>query len=979
MRLLTGPAGSGKTASILDQLRDALRAGNHSVRLLVPTATMAQHLQNQLAREGFVFPRAIVQTLNAFIASYAADAPQVPETALHLIVEAAARRLNRPEFARVVHMPGFSASLARTISEFSSAGCDSARLAAHLPDAPLSAAFLAVYREVDSELARRGLAMRARRLEIAAQRIADAGPQGIGAVWLDGFHALPDPELHVIAALGRHTQLTLTLNDADATSHLRSRLENMGFAAQRATRPRAYPALAVVKAASVEREAEEIARRILDQAAAGRPFREIGIVVRAADSYVPILRSTLERFGIPARFYFDSKLDEHTAVRFLTGAVDAMLGGWDHAETLAVLRLAPRLADIKEMDRFDFAVREHIPAAGLAGLKSLAGENAPLLRLIEGLASLEGGTDDRLLSSVMLPADWVPRFESLRNLFSPARPEHPPNSDPSRDNPSRDDPSRDDPSRDNPSRDREGAVFSQHQQALIYRSQSAALEAFRQAIDETAAALDPQIKLPLEDFWRHAKAALRLTPLRVRDGRRNAVQVIGAHEARQWSLPVVFVCGMVEKQFPQFHRADPFFPDAARSHLNAAGIRVRTAADFEREERALFDAAITRATLLTTLTYPEFDSRGDRTLPSIFLDDLHLPPVDAPAVRPEPRWQLSPRPRVTRIAAETSSALLEYLRARTARLTPSGLESYLQCAFQYFGNRLLRLKAAPDLPEDRLSFLEQGNLVHEVLAAGYAHPETFEQLFEEAFERKRQQLTIPNGYHTERLRNAMCEDLLAFARNTEWPRAEFQSLTEQPFAFELFAPAQPVAQAELVAQALGLRPTADELPSNDAVEISGRIDRIDTAADGRAYVIDYKYSAAPNIKGRLKDENLLQAPLYMMAAERTFGVNPDGMFYVGLKGGIQYEGWSRSGMLNSLPLPDNWLEIAERRTLQAMHEIRSGRVEVAPAKPANCRFCDCRDICRVNLTVVAEAVAEAVAEVAAELATEVAAEATEGA
>src|SRR5580700_5673385 len=155
MRLLTGPAGSGKTASILDQLREALRAGNNSVRLLVPTATMAQHLQNQLAREGFVFPRAIVETLNAFIASYAADAPQVPDAALHLIVEAAARRLNRPEFARVVHLPGFSASLAHTISEFSSAGCGpglveelSSRLAANLPDAPLSDAFLAVYREV---------------------------------------------------------------------------------------------------------------------------------------------------------------------------------------------------------------------------------------------------------------------------------------------------------------------------------------------------------------------------------------------------------------------------------------------------------------------------------------------------------------------------------------------------------------------------------------------------------------------------------------------------------------------------------------------------------------------------------------------------------------------------------------------------------------------------------------------------------------
>ena len=63
----------------------------------------------------------------------------MPDAVLYLIVEEAARRVNRPEFARVVHMQGFCASLARTIAELSAAGCDSARLAACLPDAPLSA------------------------------------------------------------------------------------------------------------------------------------------------------------------------------------------------------------------------------------------------------------------------------------------------------------------------------------------------------------------------------------------------------------------------------------------------------------------------------------------------------------------------------------------------------------------------------------------------------------------------------------------------------------------------------------------------------------------------------------------------------------------------------------------------------------------------------------------------------------------------
>ena len=63
MRLVTGPAGSGKTTFVLDRLREALRTGDDAVRLLAPTATMAQHLEKSLAREGFVFRRRLFGTM----------------------------------------------------------------------------------------------------------------------------------------------------------------------------------------------------------------------------------------------------------------------------------------------------------------------------------------------------------------------------------------------------------------------------------------------------------------------------------------------------------------------------------------------------------------------------------------------------------------------------------------------------------------------------------------------------------------------------------------------------------------------------------------------------------------------------------------------------------------------------------------------------------------------------------------------------
>ena len=114
MRLITGPAGSGKTSIVLNRFRETLGARNEAIRLLVPTATMAQHLQNLIAREGFVFRSRLIQTLSGFVESRVSDLPQAPDSVLYLLVEDAVARVNRPEFRRVATMPGFCAALART-------------------------------------------------------------------------------------------------------------------------------------------------------------------------------------------------------------------------------------------------------------------------------------------------------------------------------------------------------------------------------------------------------------------------------------------------------------------------------------------------------------------------------------------------------------------------------------------------------------------------------------------------------------------------------------------------------------------------------------------------------------------------------------------------------------------------------------------------------------------------------------------------
>lgn len=817
-------------------------------RVVVPTATLAEHLQNQLAREGYVFRGGLIQTLSRFLDPWTAGLPEVPSATLHLIVEEAARRVDRPEFARVVQLPGFNGALTRTISELSSAGCDAALLARQLTDlakgAPLAAGFLAVYREVERDLARRGLWLRAQRLTRAAERIREHGAGGITAIRFEGFHALPAPELEVVAALGQHAEVTVAEPNTSA-----------------------HPALQLVRAPNIEREADEIARRILEQAAAGRPFREIGIIVRSADAYVPILRSTLERFGIPARFYFDEPLEQHAAARYLSGAVDAMLAGWDHATTLAVLRLAPRYADSAAMDRFDFQIREQIPNAGLDALRGLqpASHIAAHLDRLAALDTLRGLTHT--------PGEWAARLRGLRSLFRPSTIDAP-----------------------------------DRTLVRIFRGQAAALDAFDRSLDEAAAALDPADAIPLEAFWRAVKAVLRLQPLRVADDRRNVVHVLSAPEARQWSLPVVFVCGMVEKQFPQVHRADIFFPESARMRLNAAGIRIRTAAEFEREERALFDIAISRATILTTLSYPEFDARGDRNLPSLFLEDRVLEPRPAIAARPQPRCLPTP----ARPAEIHAPALLGYLRARTATVSPSGLETYLQCAFQFFARRTLRLHTAPPRPQERLDFLTQGMIVHEVLAHWFTSDRDADAIFEEVFAHVCAERHIHRGYHTERLRNAMTANLQEFLRTQV---RDGTALTEQPFTFRL----------------------------DESTAINGKIDRVDPLPGGMARIVDYKYSAS--VKARRDDPNALQAPLYLLGAERdpALALKPAAMSYIGLKGGVDVVGWE-------FPFEDGFFENALARTGRAVAEIREGRIVPEPSNPDKCRYCECRDACRIGVT-----------------------------
>jgi ATP-dependent helicase/DNAse subunit B len=801
MLLYTGPPGSGKTHAVLEQVREELKNGRGSFRLLTPTATMAEHLRNLLAREGFAFRASLVSTLARFIEPLVKDLTPVSSAALDLSIADSLVRLDPAEYRAVSALPGFRAALAESIEELSAAGCGA-------PQMPPSA-LQRVYTAVEKNIAARGMALSGDRLKHAAARIGEQSLPRIERIFFDGFFSFADPELEVIDALRRHADVTITLPLWQGAEESRARLTAMGFTERRFETVRSKPDVVLLAAQTQDQELEEIAARVLDEVGAGRLFREIGIIVQGHESYAPALRATLERFGIPARFYFAAPLADHSVVRRFVSALETGFGGGDTART---------------------------------------------------------------------PVQWAHRVKSLRSTFHPPQLVDP----------------------------------ATHEMVAIWRGAAAALDAFDKVVDETASAFPPDSAVSYTAFCRQLKSALKMTPLRVPDRRRNVVHVMDAHEARQWELPVVFVCGLLERQVSQ----DPILSDGARHSLRSKGIRVATAAERDKENRFLFEVATTRSTGKLVLSYPQFNQKGEETLRSFHLDRFlettgSVPEDPARSVRPEPRGLRAPRRR----AIIFDDVLRQRLAEKHSITSPTALEVFLQCPFQFFARHTLKLESLPLEPEERLDARVQGNIVHAVLARWLRTRQPVEALFADVFREACAREKIPESYRTEAVRLELLRNLLGFIGEAVIPGAN---------------PAD--AELELTLRLAG------------GTTLACRIDRVDSMPDGKAVIVDYKYSSLERIRKLVEGHDAgthIQGGIYIRAVEDT-GRDVASMRFAGIRGQVAWRGWEDASRLREVM--DKSVATAQNTVFQ----IREGVIVPDPADTDLCEYCDFRDICRVE-------------------------------
>ena len=422
MKLLIGPPGSGKTTLILDAVRSRLMRGDDRFRLVVPTATMAEHLRNMLAREGLLVRGSRIVTLSRLISSLLPGRKAASGPDLEFIVEESLARLRPRSFASTMDTPGLPAALAKAVEELAGAGCGpdtwSALGSMRVWTAPIMADLGRVYAEVDAGLARRQLILGPRLHAEAAAAVAGGALSDCDSLYFDGFFTLSPAEIAFIRSAARRISLTLTLPEWPGAAAVRQSLLAAGCTEQRCHPVRPEPRIEISPAATIHREAEEIARRILALNEQGTPPGEIGVIVRAAGPFSNLLESTLARFGIPVRSYLAQPLAAHPVAGWILKLAAAVLADWEHGAALDVLRnpafragLSPAIED------FTAKAIEAMPASGIERLQAIAVGLRGAEAIQQTLATL--AVTGNWAQQALAPAEWAEAMKALLSLAAP--------------------------------------------------------------------------------------------------------------------------------------------------------------------------------------------------------------------------------------------------------------------------------------------------------------------------------------------------------------------------------------------------------------------------------------------------------------------------------------------------------------------------------------------------------------------------------
>ena len=352
------------------------------------------------------------------------------------------------------------------------------------------------------------------------------------------------------------------------------------------------------------------------------------------------------------------------------------------------------------------------------------------------------------------------------------------------------------------------------------------------------------------DYYEQAGGTLSLDN---EEDPRDAVKLMTVHAAKGLEFPHVFILHVNNRAFPASERPHIFeFPSALMKEEMPAG-------DFHiQEERRLFYVALTRAQerlTITTLT----DRKGKTPT---FLEDILMDAAvkrrdvvqSAPALPPDVDRSEPLRRAETDAALFPASPSPPKIFSRIAgwgetyhppapeplKLSPSAIENYRKCPQQYLFSYLWSLREGP---RANLSF---GSVMHTTI------------------KRFMGELRRGNRLPFEEVKRIFEAEWTSAGFEDDYQEGEYKKDgIEQLRAFHASVVAEPPHVAE--------QEKSFELPMENNVVVTGRMDQINSLGKREVEIVDYKTGRPRADSAARKD---LQLSLYALAAREVLDLNP---------------------------------------------------------------------------------------------------------
>jgi RecB family exonuclease len=757
--------------------------------------------------------------------------------------------------------------------------------------------------------------------------------------------------------------------------------------------------VAVIAAPDVEREIEEVARRVRALADGGVPLARIAIVTRQARPYMELALGALEKFGVPATARRRFALQEVPVVRAVRALLAAAAGGWSR-HGLAELAEQPYFESRLDARVINFAgfrrrltglfawrraLDELAQQADVEEARRAAGEETderhtslPLASRARSAAATfhEFAAQAAVLDRSRSLARWV---EWLRAFLA------------------------DDPwgierrIRDVPAQRYDIARID----LAGWKWLTALVERWRGALELWGGTPE---SLGVAAFYEQLEDLLDgdvaiWTPMQ------RGVQVLEGFAAAYRSFDHVFLVGLEAGRMPLPLPSSSILDEREREALRAAGLPLEPREVWDQRERELFRVLVA-GTRQLTISYPACDLTGRDTVRSAFVEALgdvaRLAGADAASRIPSsrvvtPGIRLYAGPAALEHALATAriewdrrsgtlspwNGLIQSpaLREHLAQLlgddrvwSPTQLESFAKCPWSYFSGRLLKLDKLED-PDEEMDAATRGSLLHAALATFYQKARAkqgkpvFLRAADLAWALPLAETALAESFEEARGRRWLGNETLLPAKMLELKRMLLRFVTWEAKQHEEM-------YNNRTKSAAMVRSGVDEheLGFDDVVlerggvrfRFRGFIDRVEVGVDERleapasfVVAVDYKTTkyAAPG-KGERKgwdDDVVLQVPLYAYALTQLRpGMIPARVEYRALKKPEVvlplelYTVDKKTGAVS--PDPDAQAQLERALDAVSSHVLRArgGEFPAAPAPSCGCpSFCHALEICRV--------------------------------